>query len=356
MKNISGVQIQEIRSSAPLRVNDIGGWTDTWFARKGAVLNLSIGPPVKIVIKVFEHEKKDNPIVLVHAKDYHESFRFDPINPDFKVHPIIQGAVNSVKLPPGIDLEITIESTFPAASSMGTSAAVCVALLGGLDGLFFSRLSPLEVVSLAHKVETVKLGLQSGIQDQIAAVYGGVCFIQMPSYPMASVEKLSLDENTKDQLKMRLVSVYLGNAHSSSNLHERVIRSLESGGPGLKQINRMATLAREAKNMLQAGDLFEYGRIMIENNECQRALHPDLISEKADAVIKIAKNFRAAGWKVNGAGGSGGSISLLGSLEKGERDKMLRKFDSMGRGIRVLPLYLSDKGLTVEKVTIDPML
>jgi len=347
------MQTQEIRSSAPLRINDIGGWTDTWFARKGAVLNLSVGPPVRIVIKVFEHKEKEYPLVLVHAKNYRESFHFDPRKPDFKLHPIIQAAVNSVELPPEISLEITIESNLPAASSMGTSSAVCVALLGGLDGLLSSRLSPQEIVSLAHRVETVKLGLQSGIQDQIAAVYGGVCFIDMPSYPRASVEKLSLDKNTRDQLKKKLVSVYLGDAHSSSKLHESVICSLENGGPGLKQIKRMATLAREAKNMLQAGDLSEYGRIMIENNECQRALHPDLISEKADAVIKIAKNFRAAGWKVNGAGGSGGSISLLCSPEKSERDKMFRKLNSIGKGIRVLPLYLSEEGLSVETIIRD---
>jgi len=355
MNNISGVQIQEIRSSAPLRINDIGGWTDTWFARKGAVLNISVGPPVKIVIKVFQHEKKDSPIVLVHAKDYQESFRFNPGKPDFRVHPIIQGAVSSIEIPREISLEIIVESALPAASSMGTSAAVCAALLGGLDVLVCSNLSHHEIVSLAHRVETKKLGLQSGIQDQIAAVYGGICFIDMHCYPQASVEKLSLNKNIRDQVKKRLVSVYLGDAHSSSKLHERVIHSLENGGPGLIQIKKMEGLAREAKKVLQAGDLLEYGRIMIENNECQRTLHPDLISEKADAVIKTAKESGAVGWKVNGAGGRGGSISILSSPRKEERGKMLGKFNSMGKGIRVLPVYLSEKGLSVEMTTKDNM-
>lgn len=353
MKKIPKKMIQEIKSSAPLRINDIGGWTDTWFARKGAVLNISVGPPVETVIKVFENKNKDSSTVLVHAKDYQETFLFDPRNPDFKIHPIIQGAVGSIEIPMEISLEIIIESSFPAASSMGTSAAVCVALLGGLDSLVCSSLSPEEIVSLAHRVETEKLGLQSGIQDQIAAVHGGICFIDMHCYPRASVEKLSLDENIRDQLKERLISIYLGDAHSSSKLHERVISSLENGGPGLKQIKKMADLAREAKNVLQTGDLSEYGRIMIENNECQRTLHPDLISEKAEAVIKTAKNFEAVGWKVNGAGGRGGSISLLSSPEKKERDKMLRKFNSMGKGIRVLPLYLSKEGLSVKTITLD---
>jgi D-glycero-alpha-D-manno-heptose-7-phosphate kinase len=270
------------------------------------------------------------------------------------VHPIIQGAVNSIKLPPEIALEITIESNHPAASSMGTSAAVSVALLGGLDALHSSSRSPQEIVSLAHRVETDKLGLQSGIQDQIAAVYGGICFIDMFSYPNASVEKLLLDENIKKQLEMGLVSLYLGNAHSSSELHEQVIRSLENGGPGLKQIEKMKSLARGAKNALLSGNLTEYGRLMIENNECQRALHPDLISERADEVIKVAKEYGALGWKVNGAGGRGGSISILSGPGKKVRDEMLLKFNTLGKGIRVLSLYFSETGLAVEKNPIEP--
>lgn len=353
MNTISKKIIQEIRSSAPLRINDIGGWSDTWFARKGAVLNIAVGPPVKVRIKAFEQSKEEGSRVLIHAKDYQESFYFDPEGPDYKVHPIIQGAVSSFKIPPEIFLEITIASSHPAASSMGTSAAVCVALLGGLDALLSTGLSPREIVSLAHRVETHKLELQSGIQDQIAAAYGGICFIDMFSYPNASVEKLSLDENIREQLEQRLISVYLGDAHSSSALHEQVIQSLEKGGPGLKQIKKMKSLARKAKEALQAGDLIDYGSLMVENNECQRLLHPDLISKKADEVIKTAKEFGAAGWKVNGAGGKGGSISILSGPEKKVRDKMLLNFNSLGKGIRVLSLYFSETGLAVEKTSVE---
>jgi len=353
MNIISKKIIQEIGSSAPLRINDIGGWSDTWFARQGAVLNIAVGPPVKVRIRAFELSKQGGSRVLIQAKDYQESFYFDPDRPDYKAHPIIQGAVSSFKIPSEIFLEITIESTHPAASSMGTSAAVCVALLGGLDALVSTGLSPQEIVSLAHRVETDKLGLQSGIQDQIAAVYGGICFIDMFSYPHACVEKLVLDENIRKQLETRLIAIYLGDAHSSSALHEQVIQSLEKAGPGLKQIKKMRSLARKAKEALQAGDLIEYGSLMVENNECQRLLHPDLISEKADEVIKTAKKFGAAGWKVNGAGGKGGSISILSGPEKKARDAMLMNFNSLGKGIRVLSLYFSETGLAVETTAVD---
>jgi D-glycero-alpha-D-manno-heptose-7-phosphate kinase len=50
---------------------------------------------------------------------------------------------------------------------------------------------------------------------------------------------------------------------------------------------------------------------MIENTEAQERLHPDLVSREARQIIEIAKHHKALGWKVNGAGGEGGSLTIL---------------------------------------------
>ncbi len=89
---------------------------------------------------------------------------------------------------------------------------------------------------------------------------------------------------------------------------------------------------------------------MIENNECQRALLPELISSEADAVIEVAKQSRASGCKVNGAGGRGGSLTILAGPDDGHRRKMLQDIISLGKGIRLLPAFLSPLGLTVWEV------
>jgi D-glycero-alpha-D-manno-heptose-7-phosphate kinase len=110
----------------------------------------------------------------------------------------------------------------------------------------------------------------------------------------------------------------------------------------------MSDLAEKAKDYLDRGDLESYGESMVKNNECQRALHSDLISEEADAVIKIAKKYEALGWKVNGAGGKGGSLTLLSSGNSELRMQMLKEIHKLGRGIRHIPSYLSDNGLVVK--------
>ena len=54
---------------------------------------------------------------------------------------------------------------------------------------------------------------------------------------------------------------------------------------------------------------------MVENTDAQTQLHSELVGADAQAIIGCAREHGALGWKVNGAGGDGGSLTLLtGSL------------------------------------------
>lgn len=339
--------LKTIHASAPLRMNDIGGWTDTWFSGEGNVLNMAVGPPVEVDIRVDSQSRKRPDRVCFHALDYGDSFRVDPDEPDYSIHPLLHGALDSLPVPEGLDLDITIRSFLPAGSSLGTSASVCVALLGALSALSPESRSEEDIAYLALRVETEKLGLQSGIQDQLCAAFGGISFIHMNSYPEAEVTRLTLDRTLRGELVRRLCLVYLGSAHSSSAIHQQVIASLEKGGPGFAQLKVLRDLAEEAKRSLLASDLARFGGVMVRNNEAQRGLHPGLISEEADRVIRIAAKYDALGWKVNGAGGQGGSLTILGCVSRDKREKMIREIDSLKQGIRRLPAVLTSEGLRV---------
>lgn len=335
-----------VHGRAPLRINDIGGWTDTWFAREGNVLNLAVSPSVEVQVKVYANEKRRKENVLVHAENYDASFRVNPEAPSTSQHPLLQFAISSLPVPKDLELEVNLHSPLPAAISAGTSASVCVALLGALDLLTNRNHTLAEIASMAHRVETEKLKQQSGIQDQVCAAYGGVCYIQMSNYPDYQVEKLRLSGRVWEELNRRVCLIYLGKPHRSSLIHDRVIARLKAGGAEFKQIRKMRALASQAKSFLIQGDLEAYGDTMARNNECQRALYPGLIPKEADAVIGIARKFRSQGWKVNGAGGRGGSMTVLASADDDLRRRMLREIDSLGKRIIHLPISLSSEGLT----------
>jgi D-glycero-alpha-D-manno-heptose-7-phosphate kinase len=334
-----------IHARAPLRINDIGGWTDTWFAREGWVLNMAVAPPVEVQIKVFENRERRKKRVLLHAENTGESFWVNPDRPAASPHPFLQHIVARLRPPEDIKLEINLFSPVPAGISTGTSAAVCVALLGALSQLDRGEVVLKDIVSLAHRVETEDLGQQSGIQDQICAAYGGVCFIHMHRYPKSRVEKMNLEPRIWEELDRRLCLIYLGRPHLSSAIHERVIARLQGGGPEWKSLERLKRLPLRAKTALFDGDLEALGDVMVENTECQRGLGSELVSAGADAVAAVARRYKASGWKVNGAGGRGGSMTILANRDDGLKRKMLQSIIALGKGIRPLPAALSPTGL-----------
>ncbi len=144
-----------------------------------------------------------------------------------------------------------------------------------------------------------------------------------------------------------MVLVFLGKPHSSSEVHERVIRELEGAGPDCKKLNDLRATAVMSRDALYAGDFQSLGRAMIENTEAQARLHSDLVSNDALRVIEIAKAQGALGWKVNGAGGEGGSITLLcGSMSHRKR-RMIREIEAANPLFQNIPIYLSRFGLRV---------
>src|SRR5215216_1745674 len=211
--------LRVINAIAPIRICDNGGWTDTWFAGHGKVFNISVAPYIEVQIAVYERGTRFDHVIL-HAENYGERYAAKLGSSNYERHPLLEAALEEVVLPKEYALEITIYSEVPAGASTGTSAAVTVALIGALDALTPGRLTPHEVAYAAHRVETQRLGLQSGIQDQLCAAYGGLSYIEMFTFPYATVSQIKLPDAIWWELERRLLLIFLGKSHSSSVIHE----------------------------------------------------------------------------------------------------------------------------------------
>lgn len=338
--------LRVICSSAPIRICDCGGWTDTWFAGHGAVCTLAVTPRVEVEIAVYPRAAHHHQ-VTISAENYGERFALAPGEPGPPAHRLLAGAIAELPPPAEVAIEVVIRSAAPAGCSTGTSAAVCVALLGALDRLTPGRLSAHEVAYAAHRVETKRLGLQSGIQDQLSAAYGGISLIEMHAYPHASVSPLPLPDATLWELERRLLLVFLGRSHSSSAVHEQVIAELEAEGSAAPRLERLRRTAFAAWDALFAGDLAAFGATMAECTAAQAALHPGLVSRQAWRAIETARAHGALGWKVNGAGGEGGSLSILCDATPGASRAVAAALQAADPQLRLIPIALSRDGLRV---------
>jgi len=302
-----------IVASTPARICDIGGWTDTWFGGPGRVLNVAVRPGVEVTLRPTGDGS------VVHAPS-----------------PIVEAALRMIPPPRDAGIEIVISSGVPAGCGAGTSAALAVSMLGALSALCGESLAPLEVAYAAHRLEVEVLGLESGIQDQLSAALGGINFLEIDAYPDASVQRLP----PWDDLEAGMTLVFLGRAHDSSGVHRHVIKHIRADGStaALDALRSAAVLARDA---LLARDLQAFGRAMVANTDAQRALHRDLVGANASGVIELARSSGAIGWKVNGAGGDGGSVTILHDAPDAKE-----RF-AAGLPYEVLPMQIAADGLVV---------
>jgi D-glycero-alpha-D-manno-heptose-7-phosphate kinase len=299
------------------------------------VLNIAVRPGIEVSISA---QEGPHPVVL-HVEQFGDRYPIVPGVSAVGRHPLLEAAIDAFPPPDGLNVEVTVRSSVPAGGGVGTSAAVAVALVGGLVSMRHERMLPRDVAYAAHRLEVETLG-ESGIQDQLSAVTGGINYLEVEPYPETTVRTLP----AWDQLDRRLTVVFLGRAHNSSDLHRQVIQNL--GSRESEPFDRLRAAAIAGRDAVLTQDLTAFGQAMIENTEAQRSLHPGLVGTDAGTVLEMAARRGALGWKVNGAGGDGGSITVLTATERAREAFELCVADSDPR-YRILPIRVSSLGLQV---------
>lgn len=310
------------------------------------MFNIGVSPYVEVQVEV--HPRDDLPDrVVLHAENYGERYSFAPGRPLPDRHPLLEASIAAMEMPDDVSLRINIFSEAPAGCSTGTSASVTVALIAALDHLTPGGITAHEIAATAHRVEVVALGLQSGVQDQLCAAHGGLSFIEVFDYPHARVSRIQIPNTTWWELERRLILVFLGRTHSSSHVHERVIARLKAEGAMSKDLEVLRTMAERARDAVCTGDLNALGACMSDNTEAQANLHPDLVSAEAWRVIGVARQHGVLGWKVNGAGGEGGSLTLLSGPDISAKRQLLGALRAEDPLFQVIPTHLSRTGVRV---------
>ena len=346
--------VRIINGVAPIRICDNGGWTDTWFAGYGTIFNIGVYPYAEVQVEVFPYNGQEDRVVI-NAENYGQRYIIHPeLHNGWSKHPLLEAAVDYMHVPKDLAFEVTIFSDAPSGASTGTSAAVTVAMIGALDSLTPGRMTPHEAARAAQYIESEMLHQQCGIQDQLCSAYGGINYIEMFQYPHASVSQIQIPNSRWWELERRLVLIYLGKAHYSSKVHEMVIQGLENAGPDCKQLEDLRKTARKSRDAIYSGDFANLGQAMTENTEAQERLHPDLINEDSRKVIEIAREHGALGWKVNGAGGDGGSLTLLCNESSPNKRAMIREIEEESHFYQNIPIYLSRYGLRVWEQELKP--
>ena len=321
-------------SRAPVRVCDIGGWTDTWFCNSGAVFNFCVD--LYSYVRIVENNSEKINIISENLDLSTEIINYRKIEYD-GILDLLKAAVKRMKIKTG--LNIFVRADAPPGCGTGTSASVAVALIAALARYNNVTLVPHEIAELAHKLEIEELGLESGVQDQYAAAYGGINFMEI-EYPSVKISNIHIPEKRICELESQLILIYLS-SRSSDKMHRAVISNYEKKDPDtLNSFEIMINCAYDMKKAIVSSDIQEMGNLMNKNWEAQKKLHPLMVNPIIKKTEKIAFDNGAIGFKCNGAGGGGSAIVLAGV---GHEYDLKKKF--IENGLTLLQCKLNFNGI-----------
>ncbi|HOU79541.1 MAG TPA: hypothetical protein PLA55_03965 [Candidatus Pacearchaeota archaeon] len=220
----------------------------------------------------------------------------------------------------------------PTSSGLGTSGVmnlVWLSLITQQKGKLDSN-AKIKLAETVYGIEQA-MGLVGGKQDQYAAAFGGINFMEFKK-DKVKVHRLNLRKEFIKKLEDKLVLIYTGKPHFSGNTNKAMMDNLRKGKNNVNLL-RIKNIAIEMKNALLKEDLERFAELMNEETRERKKLHESIVPESTQKIISLAMKNGAIAAKVCGSGG-GGSILFFGDKKKLKqkfKDKVIDfKFDFEG--------------------------
>jgi D-glycero-alpha-D-manno-heptose-7-phosphate kinase len=321
-----------VRARAPLRLGLAGGGTDLspyCDQHGGAVLNATIDRFAYAHIY-----PNDDGKVVFRARDVGEE---ETVVPDADL-PVRQGLMlhravyaNVMKRHcGGVGIPLTLSTTIdvPAGSGLGASSALVVALVEAFRSALQLPLGPYDVARLAFEIERVDLGLAGGRQDQYAAAFGGLNYIEFLAEERVIVNPLRIRRDYLNEFESSLVIAFTGQSRRSDTIIKEQISGLAAFDP--ETVANMHALKRDATEMklaLLTGKIRRAAEILGHSWATKKRTAAGVTNSTVEEMYEVAMKAGAWAGKVSGAGG-GGFLMLMTNPE--DRYRLIKEINEVG--------------------------
>lgn len=335
-----------VRSRSPLRLGLAGGGTDMesfYSAHGGCVLNATIDLYACCTIK----PRNDEKICFV-ASDIREEFKSvitDYIEPvgNLKLHKAIYNRIikNFNKGQPIGAFKMTTYCDSPPGSGLGSSSTLVVSIIKAYAELLSIPFGDYDIAQLAYDIERKDLAMKGGKQDQYAATFGGVNFMEFYKNDKTIINPLKVRRWILSELEQSLVLFYTGVSRDSGAIIEEQNKNIEDkSGNTVELMMAIKQEAFEMKEALLKGDIKAIASSMKKGWEAKKAASAKISNHNIDRIYDIVMNAGAMAGKISGAGG-GGFIMFL--VPPSKRMKILGLLEQEKVG-RTMPCHFVDEG------------
>ena len=319
------------RSKAPLRLGLAGGGTDVSpFSDLygGAILNATISLAAHASI-----EPIDTKEIIIESLDQKQAQRFDWANqlPTDGTLDLLKGVYNRIQKDYGLPLSGFRLSTFvdaPAGSGLGTSSTLVVAIIGAFTEMLKLPLGDYDIAHYAFEIERADLKLAGGKQDQYAATFGGVNFMEFYEDDKVIVNPLRIRPEYLHELQNNIVLYFTSTSRESATIIKEQQKNVnEKNEKSIEAMHQLKEQARRMKEALLRGKLHEIGEILDFGFQQKRLMAHNISNNSIEDIYNGAKKAGATGGKISGAGGGGFMIFYCPA---NTRYKVIETLESFG--------------------------
>lgn len=322
------------RSKAPLRIGLAGGGTDVspysdQFG--GAILNTTISLSAYATIEPLNENK-----IIIEALDRNEEQTFD-LTPRLPIDgklDLLKGVYNRIQKDqstalPGFRLSTFVDA--PAGSGLGTSSTLVVAVLGAFVEMLKLPLDEYKIARYAYDIERNDLQLAGGKQDQYAATFGGVNFMEFTADKVI-VNQLRIKPEYLHELENNLVLYFTATSRESAAIIKEQVKNVnDKNEKSIEAMHHLKDQAKMMKDALLQGNMDEIGLILNYGFEQKRNMASNISNSDIEKVYEAAKAAGATGGKISGAGGGGFMIFYC---PKNTRHAVIKTLNTFGGIVR----------------------
>jgi len=335
-----------IKSRAPLRLGLAGGGTDVspysdMFG--GAILNATINSFAFATLEPLDNGKiefasghSSEVMIVDSAEELPISNRGYELQCGVYNH-IVK---NYAKKPLSFRMTTWIDA--PPGSGLGTSSTLVVAIMGAFVEWLKLPLGKYDIAHTAFEIERLELKMAGGKQDQYAATFGGVNYLEFLANDKVIVNPLSLKEDVLNELESNLVLYFTETNRESATIISHQVENVKNNNvQAVEAMHRLKEQAQMMKECLLRGDVNQIGEILNIGWVNKKKMATQITNNLLDSIYENAIANGASGGKISGAGGGGFMFFYCPGTTRLQVSRSLAQF-----GGRVKSFTFTQQGLT----------
>lgn len=336
-----------LRGRAPYRVSFGGGGTDLPVvadSQGGAVVNTTVAFYVHATLL-----PRDDRKVRICSVDYDIIADYD-LSAPLLDQPSQLRLFDAVleRFGPEQGFDLFVESDAPVGSGLGASGALAVLTTALLARHLGRDMSRYDIAEAAFQANRCLLGERVGRQDEYAAAFGGVNFMEFGRSGV-TVTPLQLRRELVYEIEHRFLLCHTPVERSPRDPVNEQVRLFGEGRPETVQaMAALRDLAYEMRGHLCREDLTAFAHDLVRAGELKVATNPAAVVPEVGRMLQAATEAGALGGKLLGAGGGGYLLVVCGTGQKGSVADALKAL-----GGEPVPFLIDQDGVVTWPVAID---